>query len=417
VSGTFLAAGDPEEDRSYVAERYGIDVSPLLGNRTGIGRYVEELVDGFVPLLEPDEELVLFAGTFRQNPLFGVSHEPLHSRAAHPQVRVRRMWAPFSAVRPFWNTLGTPSMRLLCGDIDLFHGANYRLPPPGRGVRGMATFHDLAVLRFPDTVVPEFYSWFVQTTRAAANRADLIVADSHATRADVVEMLDVAPERIVTVHLGVSGTFLAAGDPEEDRSYVAERYGIAAPYVLFVGTTHPRKNLPALLQAFAGLVKSEDLPHRLALVGDRGFGGDEVAAQIGALGLADRVVVPGYLPEIDLPRIYRAAAALAFPSLYEGFGLPVLEAQATGCPVLSSDVSSIPEVAGDAALLIDPQDPLALADGLRRILTDETLRGDLRERGRVNAETFTWERTVQQTLDLYRTLLAGGDIAESKGAA
>jgi alpha-1,3-rhamnosyl/mannosyltransferase len=387
--------------------RYGIDAGPLLGNRTGIGRYVEELADGLAPLLEPDEELILFAGTFRRNPLYGISHAPLRERARHPRVRFRRMWAPHSVMGPLWRVLGAPSMALLCGGLDLFHGTNYHLMPPGRGVRGVTTIHDMAARRFPDTVDPAFHAWFVQTTADAARRADVLLADSEATRRDVIEMLDVAPERVETVHLGVSEDYLEEGDPDADRAHVERTYGIAAPYLLFVGTTHPRKNLPALLRAFAAAVAGEELPHRLALVGDRGFGEAEVAAQIEALGLADRVVTPGYLPEADLPRLYRAADALAFPSLYEGFGLPVLEAQATGCPVLTSSVSSTLEIAGDAALLVDPHDQDAITDGLRRLLTDEPLRTGLRAAGPGNARKYTWDRTVETTLGIYRRLLGG----------
>ncbi len=390
--------------RGSPPRRYALDASPLLGRRTGIGRYVEELVDHFVPLLCEDERLTLFAGTFRQNPLFGISHEPLTRRArADRRVRVRRSWLPFSVLRTGWNLLDWPGVDRLAGRPHVFHGTNYRLPPPGRAA-GIATFHDMAVLRYPDTVPPAFRQWFRTTVDAAARRASWIVADSDASLRDTLELTDADPERITSIPLAVSEAYLVPGDRDQDRRHIAERYGITQPYVLYVGTTHPRKNLPRLLDAFAKARAAVDLPHRLVLVGDKGFGSGDVQTRVARLGLADTVSLPGYVPEDDLPRFYRAADLFAFPSLYEGFGFPVLEAMATGCPVVTSSVSSLPEVAGDAALMVDPLDVDGIAERIEQVLTRPELAAELRELGREQAARFSWQRTAEAHVALYRRL-------------
>jgi glycosyltransferase involved in cell wall biosynthesis len=387
------------------APTFGLDATPLLGRRTGIGRYVAEIADGVLAGLSPEERLVLYAGTFRLNPLFGVSHEPLRRLAADPRVRVRRQWVPLSVSHAVWNRMDWPPLEFVAGRMSTFHGTNFQLPPLSRG-RGIVTVHDLAFLSCAGSVPHGVAERLDRTVSESVRRADHVIADSECTRGDVIVLLGAAPERVSVVHLAAGAAFRPPVDPEADRRRLAARYGLRFPNVLFVGTTNPRKNLARLLPAFAAARRRAGLPHVLVLVGDPGFAHASVLSQIEALGLRDAVVMPGYTDDADMPAIYGAADMLAFPSLYEGFGLPALEAMSVGCPVLTSSVSSLPEVAGDAAVLVDPTSVDAIDAAIERVLTDAALRASLVERGLRQAAKFSWARAAAEHLRLYRELAA-----------
>lgn len=378
--------------------RYGLDVTLTLGRRTGIGRVVAELVAGVTPLLAEDESLTLLARTFRLNPALGVSHASLHCAASMPRVRVVRVPLPSRMIA------GTPVERFT-GPLDVIHGPNSALPAT-RDARGVLTIHDLGPLRHPGHLPRRLASDFRRGVADAAKRADRIVTVSDFTAGEVVDLLGVPRGRIETIRPGVSAAFAEPGDVEEDRRVLAARHAIVGPFLLFVGTTNPRKNLPRLLEAFAAARTTARLPHRLVIAGDRGH--DDVRAAVAERGLGDAVRIAGYVEEADLPRLYRAAGALAFPSLYEGFGLPVLEAMAAGCPVLTSSTSSLPEVAGDAAVLVDPASTDAIADGLVRILTDAALRERLVAAGRRRAAQFSWRPFAERHLAIWRELARPG---------
>ncbi len=385
------------------AATYGLDATPLLGRRTGIGRYVAEIADGVLAGLAPDERLLLYAGTFRLNPLFGVSHEPLRRLASDARVRVRRQWVPLSMSHAVWNRADWPPLEFLTGRLSVFHGTNFQLPPLSRA-RGIVTVHDLAFLTCPGSVPPGVAARLTRSARSSVRRAVRVVADSEHTRRDVIELLGAPPSRVTTIHLAAGAAFRPPTDAEADRRRLSARYGLRFPYVLYVGTTNPRKNLARLLPAFAAARRRARLPHSLVLVGDPGFAHASVLAQIDELGLAGAVVLPGYTDDADMPAIYGAADLLAFPSLYEGFGLPVLEAMSAGCPALTSNVSSLPEIAGDAALLVDPTSVEEIDAGIERALTDAALRAGLVERGLRQAAKFSWARAAAEHLRLYREL-------------
>jgi len=380
---------------------FGLDATPLLGRRTGIGRYVAEIVDGVLADLRDDERLVLHAGTFRLNPRFGVSHQPLLSLAADPRVAVRRMPIPLSAAYAAWDRVAWPPVEWMTGPLDVFHGTNFRLPGLGRA-RGVVTIHDLAFLACPDSVPRAVAARLERSARSSTRRAARVIADSEHTRRDVIERLGVPESRVTTIHLAAGDVFRPPTDAGADRRRLAQRYRLRFPYVLYVGTTNPRKNLARLLAAFADARRRASLPHALVLVGDPGFAHASVLGEIERLGLADVVIQPGFTDDADMPAIYGAADLLAFPSLYEGFGLPVLEAMSVGCPVVTSNASSIPEVAGDAAALVDPTSIDAIGAAIEHVLTDAAVRADLVARGLRQAAKFSWTRAAAEHLRIYR---------------
>jgi glycosyltransferase involved in cell wall biosynthesis len=258
--------------------------------------------------------------------------------------------------------------------------------------------HDLAFRHFPDTFPAAGRRYHERSARIVADEAARIIAVSQATARDLIELYGVEPERVTVVPLGVEPP--AAADGPAAARLLAD-LGVRGPFLLSVGTLEPRKNLPRLLAAF-GEVTDELPDHFLVVVGPVGWG-----PALRPTWDSVRVKLAGPVDDAVLHALYRAAAGLAFPSLYEGFGLPVLEAMAHGIPVLTSDRSSLPEVAGDAALLVDPLDRGAIAKGLVRLATDSALRRRLAAAGQRRAARFTWPATAEATWAAYREVLAG----------
>lgn len=328
-------------------------------------------------------EVLSGVGLYSREILFGLAR-------AHPEVRFDFWYRSHRYLRSRGEGLPPNARRrLLAGPFGprrarLFHGLNQRLPGvlPARSV---ATFHDLFVLT-GEYSTADFRERFAAQARDAARRADAVIAVSAFTRDQVVDLLGVERAKVAVVHHGIRRLPL----PPLPRENV----------ILNVGAIQRRKNIARLVEAF------ETLPPgwRLVLAGSDGFGAAEIHARIAASPARERIVVPGYVSPADLAAWYARARIFAFPSLDEGFGMPVLEAMAAGVPVVTSDRSALPEVAGDAALLVDPANAGALAAALQRLAGDETLRADLSRRGTARAALFTWEKAVEETWRVYESI-------------
>jgi glycosyltransferase involved in cell wall biosynthesis len=311
--------------------------------------------------------------------------------AAHPETRFDFCYRARPYTRAWAEDLPPNARRRLLAEplgprrADLFHGLNQRLPLM-RLRRAVATFHDLFVMT-GEYSTPEFRARFTAQARSAAERADAIIAVSAFTKSQVVDLLHVEPARVFVVPHGVRALPYAAVARE--------------PVVLTVGAVQERKNTARLVEAFEAL----DARWRLVLAGSFGYGAERIRARIEASPARDRISVLGYVSAEDLAAWYSRASIFAFPSLDEGFGMPVLEAMAAGAPVLASSRSAVPEVAGDAALLVDPEDAEAMAGALKSMASDERLRDDLAARGLTRARLFTWERAVQGTWQVYEKVL------------
>lgn len=268
----------------------------------------------------------------------------------------------------------------------------------------VVTVHDLSFALYPQYFTRARRSYQQWLTPRTARQATAITADSQATKEDLVKLYGVDADRVRVVYPGVDARFRPVTDVREIDN-LRQRRRLPAQFILFVGTIEPRKNLVMLLEAYAALVKHTDLPHALVIAGGKGWGYDAVFATAERLDLGERVIFPGYVPAGELPLWYNAADVVAYPSLYEGFGLPPLEAMACGTPVIVSSVSSLPEVVGDAGLLVDPGDPSAWAAALATMLTDPTARAKARQRGFVRAGLFTWERTARDMAQVYHEVL------------
>jgi glycosyltransferase involved in cell wall biosynthesis len=282
---------------------------------------------------------------------------------------------------------------------DLVHFTNYLAPLASR-VPYVVSFHDMTLSLFPEHHTLKKRLLTSSLLPVVARRARLILTPSNSTRRDVVRLLGVPDQRVRVIPYAAAPSFRRAGEGAER---LAARFGVEPPYFLYVGTLEPRKNLVRALRAFARALPALGA-HRFVLVGERGWKYGEILRESARPELAGRVLFLGYVAEELLPLLYTHATALVYPSLYEGFGLPVVEAMACATPVLTSRSSSLAEIAGSAALLVDPGDELELASGLRALAQDAALRSALAERGPSRASTFSWERTGRETAAAYQAV-------------
>jgi glycosyltransferase involved in cell wall biosynthesis len=289
--------------------------------------------------------------------------------------------------------------------IDVFHGFDHiGVPLFAKVGRYVATIHDMIPLLWPQWVTRKHRVVVTAAYHRLRQQADVVIAPSEATKADIVRYLRIDPQRIAVIPWGCDERFQPAGDRERFAA-VRQRYRLPARYLLFVGTLEPRKNLTTLLHAYAVLrAEGHDEGLKLVVAGRTGWLYADIFDTVKALDLDKDVIFTGFVDDEDLPDLYRGAQLFVFPSLYEGFGLPILEAMASGVAVVTSDTASMPEVAGDAAILVDPHDPKAMAEGIARVLTEERLREVLTQKGLARARRFTWDSVARKTLELYAAL-------------
>lgn len=377
--------------------RIGIDASRVaVTGRTGTERYSYELLAALARIDRRNDYWLYCNGLPRDLPPLGVNFRLRN--LPWPRIWTHLRLGPAACVDRL-DTLFIPAHV-----VPLVH-------PP----RCVVTLHDLGYLAFPQAHTARRRLELHLTTLWSTRAAQRIIAISQATKDDLVRHYGVAPARITVVHHGVTPEF-APVEPQQCTAGAA-RYGIDGPYLLYVGTIQPRKNLQRLIEAFAQIVSAAEPAQpglQLVIAGKRGWLSEPIERRAVELGLAGRVRFTGYVADADLPALLSGALAFAFPSLYEGFGLPILEAMACGAPVLTSTSSALPEVAGDAALLVDPRDTAAIARGLLQLATGADLRAELRARGFARATQFSWEHCAQQTLAVLR---AAGTSAAAPRAA
>ncbi|MCA9903211.1 MAG: glycosyltransferase family 4 protein [Anaerolineae bacterium] len=375
--------------------RIAIDYTAAHEQGGGIGRYVRELVTALACEATPHRYPLFVAGARRSE----LPAPPAPAFTWHP-TRITPRW--FARL---WHRARLPlPVETFTGPVDLYHATDFTLPPTLPGTKTLLTVHDLSFVRVPDSASPPLKAYLDVVVPRSAQRADHILADSQATRNDLIELYGIVPDKITVLLSGVDAHFRPVTDAAA-RAAVRAKYDLGErPYIFTIGTVQPRKNYARLMLALARLRESgQDVT--LVIAGGKGWLEDPIYAALDELKLRDHVRFLGFAADADLPALYSEARALAFPSLYEGFGLPILEAMACGTPVVTANVSSMPEAAGDAALLIDPYDVDALTDALDRLLHDESLRADLIARGQAQAARFTWARAARELIAVYDWLL------------
>ena len=368
------------------------DISAAVHRRAGLGRYADSLARALLPLL--GDELAFF-----YNREAGI--EPLAGLEGVPAATVNLGYKPWRML--VWlGQVGRVGFNRLVPGATLFHATEHLLLPL-RGTPTVLTVHDLIFRRYP-AHHKRLNRWYLNATMPLfCRRAGHIIAVSEQSKRDVIESYGIPPEKITVIYEAADPRFCP--QPAETVAAVRTRYSLPDRYLLFVGTIEPRKNLGRVLTAFERL-HAEGLTDALVIVGKRGWLYDDFFARLEGSPAKQAVIFPGFVPDADLPVVYAGAQTLAFPSEFEGFGLPVLEAMACGVPVVCSKTSSLPEVTGDAALLVDPLNVDALTEALRRVLSEPSLAADLRARGLARAARFSWARAAQETLAVYRRLIS-----------
>jgi len=372
--------------------RITIDYTSAVRQRAGIGRYTRNLVAALAD-----------ADSSNQYTLFCAGEGPAPARwPANFNVRTTRISS--RALSVGWHRLHLPvTVERISGVSDVFHSPDYTLPPL-RTARGVVTIHDLSFLRLPECADPGLRDYLSENVPRAVRRASRILVDSNSTKQDVVELLHVSADRVSVIPAGVEPRFRPALDLEV-CARVRNLYRLPELFVLFVGTIEPRKNLSRLISAYSDFRRQTGLPHQLVISGSKGWLYNEIFEQVTREGLAEDILFPGFVDDSDLPVLYTLADLFVFPSLYEGFGLPPLEAMACGTPVIASDNSSLPEVLGEAALLVPAEDTTAITDAMARVLSDANLRTRLANLGRAQAARFTWSGAAHELINAYHRAL------------
>ncbi len=376
--------------------RIAVDYTAAARQGGGIGRYTRELV-GAILAVGGEASLVLLTAAAGLGDRWREHKARLAGQSVIP-LTFRDLPLDDDWLARLWQRLRLPlPAEWLTGAADIFYAPDFVLPPLRRRTYALLTVHDLSFLRHPQTFPRALREYLVRSVPRSVARADHILADSNATRDDLITLLHVPPEKVSTLYSGVSARFTAQAQPDE-RERLRQRYGIAAPYILSVGTVQPRKNYLRLMEACDPLAERG---LELVIVGQPAWLAEPILA---AAAQRPYVKMLGFCRDEDLPALYRQAELLAFPSIYEGFGLPPLEAMACGTPVVASDASSVPEVVGEAGILVPPEDVAAWRAALRRGLDDLELRARLREAGLRRAAQFTWARAASQWWDVVRTV-------------
>lgn len=371
--------------------RICLDYQPAVQQGAGIGRYTKVLAGEIVKSKRPDESLSLFFFDFKGK-----------GKADVPGAEIIRSPLPGRVVNKVWRKLGIPNFDLLSGKADVFHFTNFFLPPVRHG-RKVVTIHDMSFERFPEFAEAKNLQNLRSGIKNTAEKADAIITDSFFSAREIAELLPQARGKIYPIQLGISPEFKR--DTDERIALFREKTGISAPFILTVGTIEPRKNLKFLVDVFEKMENDSTLNDlHLVIVGKPGWRCDDILAKFKNSPRANKIHHLERVPDRMLEAAYSAAEALVFPSFYEGFGLPPLEAMACGTPVVSSDGGSLPEVLGDAAIIV-PDIVNATADAWIKAISkirEKAVRDKLIPAGIAQAARFRWENTASETLKVYR---------------
>jgi glycosyltransferase involved in cell wall biosynthesis len=366
--------------------RIGIDISQIVYG-TGVSHYTQNLIEALLKI-DPEDEFVLFGSSLRLRNLL----DDYNPKAKNFKKKIYSF--PSIFWEWLWNRLHWVDIERLTGKLDLFHTSDW-LEPPARCPK-VTTVHDLAVFRCPETFSPvrghDIVTNIKRKLAWVKRESSAIIAVSEATKADIIELLEIPSDKVWVIY-EAAPKWIKKVSPEETKK-IKEKFKIESDYLLSVSTLEPRKNLRRIIQAYQTL-KEEIRGLALVLVGKVGWGGN--------LPAEEKTIFTGYVTNEEVAALYSGAAVFVYPSLYEGFGQPILEAMTCGCPVVTSKISSMPEVAGEAAILVDPLSVEEIAEGIKIALKRKE---ELAEKGYRQAKKFSWEKCARETLKVYKGVAA-----------
>ena len=374
--------------------RIGIDYTPAVRQAAGIGRLTRQLVGHLLRLDRRNSYHLFVAGPLKGSDLPWSGEPPANARIHATRIPERALTILWHRLRLNW------PVERFTGPCDLFHSTDFVLPPVARA-RALLTVHDLSFLRHPECAHPRLRAYLSSVVPRSLKRAHHVLADSEATKRDLIDLLGVERDKITVLYAGIEERFSPQADPAAEAQ-MRRALQLEGPYILSLGTIEPRKNYARLARAYRELLAlhGNDAPP-LVIAGGKGWLYEGVFRSVEELKLGDRVRFLGFVEDQHLPALYRGATLFVFPSLYEGFGFPPLEAMACGCPVVCSNRPSLPEVVGDAARLVDPCDESHICQGMRIALFDSQERERLVERGLARAARFSWPAAAERLLAIY----------------
>jgi len=379
--------------------KIGIDISQIVYGGTGVATYTKLLVSAFLREAKEDQ-FVLFGSSWRnQRPM-----RDFFKSFGKENVKKKFYLYPPKLLEFLWNGIHVFPIENLIGEVDVFHSSDW-LEPPTRKAKKVTTVHDLAVYKYPETFSPRGGHDIVRNQKRklffTKRVCDKIIAVSETTKRDLMEILKISEGKIKVIYEAADPSFSPREKGEIGK--IRDKYGIQGDYLLCVGTREPRKNLDRVIMAFAEISRAnENLS--LVIVGKYGWGEDLNSKLKNSLRdkQKSKIKLLGYVEKEALACLFSGAKAFVYPSLYEGFGLPILEAMACGCPVITSNLGSMKEISGEAALLVEPENIDSLAGAISQVLRSSD---ELRLKGFKRAGEFNWERTASQTLEVYRSLI------------
>ncbi len=369
--------------------RIGFDITAIPRAKSGVGFYVLNLLKALAKI---DKENTFYIFSKKEDELLvDFEADNFHT-----------IWHSMSnrLLRLGWEQTLLPR-HISKYKLNIFHSPHYTVPLKCR-VPVVTTFHDMTFFSHPEVHEKSKVIFFQRMIPIAAQRADAIIAVSESTKKDVVNFLNLPKDKVDVIYEGVDVNFYRPISKDQKVDLIRERYGLEKDFLLFVGTLEPRKNIEGVIKAFLQVTKKTKKQYNLVVGGTKGWHYKSIFELVQKMNLHREVIFTGYVPEEDLPYLFNAASVFVYPSFYEGFGIPPLEAMACGTPLVTSNISSLPEVVADAGLLVDPFSTDEIADAIIRVLTDQNLCSELARKGRKRAQLFSWEKAAKETLAVYR---------------
>ena len=379
--------------------KISLDLEPCCNNRSGIGIYTYNIAKALTEIKQIDlyGEMFSFLGRNKIDKNYSDLNIKLNICRLFPYGVYRRIWAK---VPLKYNTL-------LNSKSDIYNFFDYIVPPNIEG-KVITTIHDMTYILYPEIVEEKTMNRIKKGIDYSIKRADKIITVSQSSKNDIIKYLNVPENKIEVVYNGVEYDRFAKTYREEDKVKVSQKYNLPCNYILYMGTLEPRKNIESIVEAFKLFNEKSDIKEKnfkLVIAGKKGWLFESIFNLVESVNLQDDVIFTDYIDEADKPIIYQMASLFVFPSLYEGFGIPVLEAMAASVPVITSNVSSLSEVAGDAAILVEPKDINSIADNMNRLLNDHELRKELINKGHIQAQKFTWEASAEKLYKIYKSMM------------
>jgi glycosyltransferase involved in cell wall biosynthesis len=377
--------------------RIALDYTAGIRQRAGIGVYARNLVNAMLAEDKNNDYTLITSGRPTKELTFPTASN----------VRGRSVFIPDRYLNILWYRWRVPLYaNFFTGSADIYHGLDFVIPPLLGKVRKVVTVHDLAFLQHPETAIPSLAAYLNKVVPESVAKADIVAAISHTTKQALIEHYQTPAEKITVIPCGIAPYFKRITDPillEATR----HKFGLQRPFVLSVGTLEPRKNHLGLIKAFYEVQHNKENSALLAIAGGKGWLYEETWSTVKELKLEEKVRFLGRVSDLELITLYSLADVFAFPSFFEGFGIPPLEAMACGAPVITSNTSSLPEVTGDAAIQVDPHDIHAIANAISRLLGDEQLQEKLRQKGYLQAQKYTWAKAAHKMITVYQKLHDG----------